>query len=176
MILREAIMEPLFENKLVLTKEVYFQFINRALRLTLRLFLFVGLALLAFSLISMILTTPSGIFIGLIVFGAILIFLALSNARLSANRIYKQQLAVHGHEPENSVLFSDIIRGIGANKAESIYQYSQIAKIYETRDLIILMMSKSVALLLKKDGFTIGSYEGFKTFIKEKCPDIKIKK
>lgn len=169
-------MEPIFENRIKMTKEVYFQFISRALRLTSRIFMFIGVFILAVSLISLTVTELSSMLVGSIVFAAIMVFLSVFNARFSANRVYKQQLVMHGQEPENTVRFTDTIQGFGSNKGESTYQYSQITKIYETKDLMMLMLGKLVAIPLKKDGFTIGSYEGFKTFIKEKCPDVKTTK
>ncbi len=48
------------------------------------------------------------------------------------------------------------------------FDYSQITKIRETKHLYALMLGKNNAILVIKNGFTIGTAEEFQTFIRTK--------
>ena len=43
--------------------------------------------------------------------------------------------------------------------------YSQVKKLVETQNLYCLMKDGSNGVILRKDSFTLGSFEGFKKYI-----------
>ena len=47
-------------------------------------------------------------------------------------------------------------------------EYKQIKNIKEYKSIYALMLGKRTGILLRKDHFTIGTFEDFKKFISEK--------
>ncbi|MCC8076605.1 MAG: YcxB family protein [Clostridiales bacterium] len=48
------------------------------------------------------------------------------------------------------------------------FEYSQITKIHDLKHSYVLMLGKQNGILLSKTGFTVGSFEDFQPFIREK--------
>ena len=48
--------------------------------------------------------------------------------------------------------------------------YFEIKKIFETEENFFLYLDKKHSLILDKDGFDVGTSEGFSEFIKRRCP------
>ena len=73
----------------------------------------------------------------------------------------------NGKQEKTEVLFGDnIIMNEGRVHLE--FEYEQIKKIRETKNLIMLGLGKSSAILVYKSGFTEGTKEDFMKFIQEK--------
>lgn len=73
----------------------------------------------------------------------------------------------NGKQEKTEVLFGDnIIMNEGRVHFE--FEYEQIKKIRETKNLIMLGLGKSSAILVYKSGFTEGTKEDFMKFIQEK--------
>lgn len=51
----------------------------------------------------------------------------------------------------------------------SVNKYYKLHRVFETEDFFYLYMDKIHALVLDKNGFTIGTPEDFSLFIKKKC-------
>jgi len=54
----------------------------------------------------------------------------------------------------------------------SVFQYAQVSKILSSDTFFLLLIEKAVFVLVKKEGFTRGNCEGFRIFLKEKCPTL----
>ncbi|MCD8353896.1 MAG: YcxB family protein [Clostridiales bacterium] len=48
------------------------------------------------------------------------------------------------------------------------FEYSQITKIHDLKHSYVLMLGRQNGILLSKTGFTVGSFEDFQPFIREK--------
>jgi len=91
---------------------------------------------------------------------------------LYAGKGYKSLMDLHGGTPQITTLFyQDKIEVKTPRSILTIY-YDQITSILETDQLYIPMVGRQ-GVMLKKDGFTTGSYETFKSFINEKCTNLK---
>ena len=54
---------------------------------------------------------------------------------------------------------------------ESTFQYNQISYVVATDVSLYLMIGNETTIIVKKDAFTIGDYESFVSFLKEKLKD-----
>lgn len=60
-----------------------------------------------------------------------------------------------------------------SNSAAITTAYSEIYKVTQTKNLIMLVTKEKVSLTLKKDGFKNGSLEEFKQFLSSKKLQLK---
>ncbi|MHD0318873.1 YcxB family protein [Fusobacterium sp. THCT1E2] len=81
----------------------------------------------------------------------------------------KSSLNLHnGQTPESILQFIDSNIALKEGKISMEFEYSQIKKIKEYKLAYVLMIGKRQGLILKKDSFSIGTFEEFKKFINEK--------
>ena len=81
----------------------------------------------------------------------------------------KSSLNLHnGQSPESVLQFMDNSIALKEGKVSMEFEYNQIKKIKEYKLTYILMIGKKQGLILKKDSFSIGTFEEFKKFINEK--------
>lgn len=81
----------------------------------------------------------------------------------------KTSLALHnGIIPESIFQFTKDNIILKNGKISMEFEYSQIKKIKEYKNIYVLMIGKKNGLLLKKDSFTMGTFEEFKKFVAEK--------
>ncbi|WP_176891624.1 YcxB family protein [Fusobacterium varium] len=81
----------------------------------------------------------------------------------------KSSLNLHnGQTPESILQFTDNNIALKEGKVSMEFEYNQIKKIKEYKLTYILMIGKKQGLILKKDSFSIGTFEEFKKFINEK--------
>lgn len=74
---------------------------------------------------------------------------------------------------QETISFAEKIHITSSNKSESFFDYSQITRIYETKHLVILKISRTLNVILDKSNFTIGEIENFEKFISLKCPSAR---
>lgn len=81
----------------------------------------------------------------------------------------KSSLNLHnGQKPESILQFTDNNIALKEGKISMEFEYNQIKKIKEYKLIYVLMIGKRQGLILKKDSFSIGTFEEFKKFINEK--------
>ncbi len=81
----------------------------------------------------------------------------------------KSSLNLHnGQTPESILQFTDNNIALKEGKVSMEFEYNQIKKIKEYKLAYVLMIGKKQGLILKKDSFSIGTFEEFKKFITEK--------
>jgi len=68
--------------------------------------------------------------------------------------------------------FGERITGSSDDDVSNI-DYSRVTKIYDRRLSIILMIGRHQGIIVSKDGFVKGTVDGFRTFIVERCPQVK---
>ena len=91
--------------------------------------------------------------------------------RKMKNALKDNQAANKGKLPYVNVDFSekDISHKESRYMESSIYDYQQVTKLMESKNLFILMFPFKEAIFIPKDSFTKGTYEEFKHFINKKC-------
>lgn len=163
----------LFANKYTLTKAVLNEY-TKALTFKSR-----DIVLGVFLILSGLLFINTAAFVWSIIFFIVGLFPLTLNPflhKLITNRRYKQSLLFNnGTEPWKTTELSGRIHTLSSNKAETFFDYSQITHIKETKNLIILNVTRLVCIIIKKDGFTVGTLPEFRVFIRTKCPGAKYK-
>lgn len=107
----------------------------------------------------------------------ILIFTSVTGILLpffNAKKAARDHCKVMNGDHETILRFTDT--GISGNIAqnEQNFQYSQLCRVRSTRSMWLLLISKRVAILVLKEGFTRGDAGDFPAFIRSKCPGIKV--
>ena len=81
----------------------------------------------------------------------------------------KSSLNLHnGQMPESVLQFTDNGIALKEGKISMEFEYNQIKEIKEYKVAYVLMIGKKQGIILKKDSFSIGTFEEFKKFINEK--------
>ena len=162
-------METIFENSYNFTRELFIELFKDLYKVYRVILILVGIAFVVFGILSI-----NGYYlltVILFVFAAYFIYLSFGVYWVPANRVYKKTLAqVSENENIFTIQFStnEII-----NKDES-HPYDRIKRVHETKDMIVLITYNHGHIPVKKDSFTLGTYEDFKKFIEEKCVNAKI--
>lgn len=170
-------MNPLFVNQITLTKEVLHEFYkkfsalpyraNRALKIALPV---IGILLI---LLSLFVAYGGDLPFGIeeFIVGLLCIFINPVAVRYISKIRYRQQMLMNGgSEMQKSTEFGERIHVISSNKAETYFDYVQIKQICETKNLIMLRSAHAVGIIMEKAGFTVGTLENFRRFIRGKCP------
>ena len=122
-----------------------------------------------------------------------LLFLRISTTpRRTARRVLKDFKRIYKVESvECTTQFGDKIHYAIQGAEDSEYDYDCITKVASCKHSYILCFKKKIqaeidpkgnpryinkkgTILLTRDGFTVGNFESFKQFLREKCPNIKI--
>ena len=97
------------------------------------------------------------------------LFMPEINAYISIKR-YKKDTDGEG---VYRVAFGDMIE-VSQGNIRAYWEYSEINKVEHLRYTYELVKSKRLIILLDPNGFTKGTFEEFKQFLREKRPDLKI--
>lgn len=164
-------MEILFENRYYSDKKILTEYIKdvhcRYLRIIGFFFMLVAMFytyLILFKMKSLRLVMAA-LTIVIFIVSLRLIFYHL----LYLKNMKKSSLNLHnGQTPESILQFTDNNIALKEGKMSMEFEYNQIKKIKEYKLIYVLMIGKRQGLILKKDSFSIGTFEEFKKFINEK--------
>lgn len=164
-------MEILFENRYYSDKKILTEYIKdvhcRYLRIIGFFFMLVAMLytyLILFKMKSLRLVMAA-LTIVIFIVSLRLIFYHL----LYLKNMKKSSLNLHnGQTPESILQFTDNNIVLKEGKISMEFEYNQIKKIKEYKLIYVLMIGKRQGLILKKDSFSIGTFEEFKKFINEK--------
>lgn len=166
-------MEFKFEDKMILTQNLFNEFTKEMFKKAALFMHAAGVLLLISSMILFLKEDFTG-FIFALIFGVFSLLVYPRVLIRTAKRSYKQQLLCYsGGDIEKTTEFAERIHIVSSNKAETFFDYPQITQICETKNLLILKITRSLGILLDKEGFTVGSFASFRTFIQQKCPNAK---
>lgn len=161
-------MDILFENKYYFDKKSLIEYVKNVSCKFQRILGFLFLAFsffyvyLSFKYKDLILIGITG---ALCVISLLLIFFHL----IYIKKMEKNILIVHnGIIPESNIQFTEDNITIKEGKTLMEFEYSQIKNIKEYNSIYALMLGKRNGILVRKDSFTIGTFEEFKKFIAEK--------
>ena len=161
-------MEILFENRYYSDKKILTEYIKdvhcRYLRIIGFFFMLVAMLytyLILFKMKSLRLVMAA-LTIVIFIVSLRLIFYHL----LYLKNMKKSSLNLHnGQTPESVLQFTDNSIALKEGKISMEFEYNQIKKIKEYKLIYVLMIGKRQGLILKKDSFSIGTFEEFKKFI-----------
>ena len=89
---------------------------------------------------------------------------------LQSKKIYKRYLAINNYEQihESIGFYDDIFKVCESNGAIVSLSYNNIKKIYNRKNMLVFLCKGNLLVFIKKDGFSQGTYDDFKTFITTK--------
>jgi len=98
----------------------------------------------------------------------------LRQPKKQANQEYETMLAYYDDVmPPISVRFGEVIT-IRNKDNTRILEYRKIKKVLSMKHSYVIIDKKSGVLLLNRDGFTKGTFEEFKQFLRTKRPDLTV--
>ena len=101
------------------------------------------------------------------VLGIVIIF---TEPKRMVRRLKESELRFHkGENLEGVVRFDDDDISFEKGTHSFRLEYPQIGKIYFMKRTCVLIVDRSVGILMSTDGFTIGDYERFQSYIQIKC-------
>lgn len=161
----------MFTNKTTLTKNLYMQFAQRAyrrFRKSWQIGSFIITILLA--ALTAFAYRHSPIIAGILVIPTLwFLFIGTRGYTITGKNEYRQLVASYGNDPLLKVRFTEDHLEYNIGKERLLIPYEELDGSFETRDLFALLQGER-GMILKKDGFTKGSYEDFAQFIREKAP------
>ncbi len=167
-------MEVLFENSTVRTKEACKELFGM-FYFKRPLYIIVDVTLLicaAFSVYMHVITGEGNYAVYFLTI--FMFFLQLISYSSSVRTQLKRDEEMFGDKPaliEYSVTGDKII--YRCKNSETELNFSQIKKVYRTRNLITLHSKANLAYVMAKDGFSIGTADGFVSFLREKGVKVK---
>ena len=89
---------------------------------------------------------------------------------LKSKKMYKRYLAINNYEQihESIGFYDDIFKVCESNGAIVSLSYGNIKKIYNRKNMLVFLCKGNLLVFIKKDGFSQGTYDDFKTFITTK--------
>lgn len=157
--------KTMFENRYMTGMEVLEEFVEKVVILKYRDWkVFLGL----FALLAVIIVFAShqsilniAIAWGLCCF----ILLAVYPVRETKKIIKKSEINFKYEQHETVAWFDEDYITVSNGVDRSTLMYSQVKKLVETQNLYCLMKDGSNGIILRKDSFTLGSFESFKKYI-----------
>lgn len=164
----------LYENKITLTKDAFYESVKAAYD---RPFTIIAIIWAVVLVLTALLEFSIGnyfYFFILILLTIFILFYKNILYMIYSNNHFKQNVLLNGgHFMQETISFAEKIHITSSNKSESFFDYSQITRIYETKHLVILKISRTLNVILDKSNFTIGEIENFEKFISSKCPSAR---
>lgn len=168
-------MEILFENRYIMSKERYMDWVRRPIRKN--YFFIMWVVILSFTVFLFLICilnqdiTFSGFSLFLTIF---CIYRAFFRSKMMISKQFKVLAMTQGaNEWERVIQFNDnivVIDGVTTTK----YNWSQVIELIDSKDYIILMLNKRLGLRLEKDGFSKGSSDTFLQFFKDEYSNIRL--
>lgn len=93
--------------------------------------------------------------------------------RIAKTAIRRYTRQHDGVQPETVITFGDKIE-VFEGMAHFTIEYRKIVQVRRFRHSYALMTSRRTAVLLREDGFSQGTFDDFKDFLRQKLPQIQI--
>jgi hypothetical protein len=166
-----------FENRFMVTRELYMDWVRRPIRKSVILmkYLWIALTVLlaAIAVIAFVSSEFMYVYIAFVFF-VYCIYRVLFRTRIMANKQFNAYSEMQGMQQwERVTTFSDVIT-VSDGCSTTEHAYDRITEIVDIRDYLALGIGESANisyLRLMKNGFTGGTYEAFVEFIKSKRPN-----
>jgi len=157
--------KTMFENRYMTGMEVLEEFVEKVVVLKYRDWkVFVGL--LALLAVIIVFASHQSIFNILLAWGlCCFILLAVYPVRETKKIIKKSEINFKYEQNETVAWFDEDYITVSNGVDRSTLLYSQVKKLVETPNLYCLMKDGSNGVILRKDSFTLGTFDSFRTYI-----------
>ena len=157
--------KTMFENRYMTGMEVLEEFVEKVVVLKYRDWkVFVGL--LALLAVIVVFASHQSIFNILLAWGlCCFILLAVYPVRETKKIIKKSEINFKYEQNETVAWFDEDYITVSNGVDRSTLLYSQVKKLVETPNLYCLMKDGSNGVILRKDSFTLGTFDSFRTYI-----------
>ena len=166
-------MNPSAENHFTLTKKLFLEGMLRVSRdsyskFALKYILLLA-ALWAAFLVYTLMTAGSmaNVLICLVVVALLSLWIGVWTPRKHAKKAWNAQRRIYGDTMERTTTFYGDHLEIRGDCAERDIDYTDIRKVLESRNLILLLCHDRMGILLAQDGFTRGDAQTVKDLIRE---------
>ncbi|HEY9550862.1 MAG TPA: YcxB family protein [Prevotella sp.] len=106
-------------------------------------------------------------------FVCLALFFSIGRLKRGVKQYRKHVKAIYGTDDIETVIrFGERIE-IAEQENVSVYQYSQIIRVYALKHTYALMLSKRIGILVPYNSFVQGRREDFETFLLERCKQLK---
>ncbi|MDP4089119.1 MAG: YcxB family protein [Bacillota bacterium] len=168
-------MEVLFENRYMMTKERYMDWVKNPIRKN--YFVIFWLVLMVFTTLMFIISILSNdmLFSFFYVLMAVFcIYRAVFRRKMLSSKYFKSLAVNQGAEEwERVIQFTDNIAIKDGNTTVQ-YQWEQIDKLIENEKYLILTLKNKLGIRISKDGFTKGTPDTFIQYIKNQYQSIRL--
>ncbi len=166
-------MEPIFQNRHFITQSNMTEYYKKVAPLWVNLLFYPAIILVAGGLMYLAFRELYTLVFS-IVLSIFIIIIDYERVKDTYSIYYKRYLVNKLENLERVVDFSDCITVYSPSTgAKNIFEYNQVIKIVETKNLYILILPYRLNIYLEKGRFTIGNEMDFKTFIKSKCDNLR---
>ncbi|MCH3971341.1 MAG: YcxB family protein [Oscillospiraceae bacterium] len=163
-----------FANHIICSEECYREYVKSTFRKSVQAIILICAVVLAVFAVIYVMIGKMGWFLFFTLFSVFMFCYPSILRGVLIKRGYNQQLLLNNGRPrEVTTEFSDRIHLISSNKGESYFDYAQITQICETKNMILLVVKHSVAIVVAKNGFLLGDMGNFQQFIRQRCPYAK---
>ena len=87
-------------------------------------------------------------------------------------KIKEERLRNSGKEGDFACIKTNFIEESFRTTDGAIYQYDQISKLLVSRDYLFIIIEEMISTAIKKNAFTLGDYESFVVFLREKFKEM----
>ena len=166
-------MEPCFEVRYIGTHKMFAEFARKYMTGPRMPVLVIGWLLYAFVLSTCLLAADYEHLHFVIGLGVILLVTAFMPQWYTwlMRRSTKKQN--DGVLPETVITFGDTIE-LHEGMVHITVEYRKIVRVVQLKHSYVLMLGKRNGVMLELNGFTKGTFEEFKQFLREKCPEVTI--
>lgn len=163
----------MFINQTILTRKLYMQFAERAYRRFRKSWqigaliitvLFAALTAYSFRVsrtLAGLLTLPTLWFL----------FMGTRGYMITGKNQYNQLVKNYGADPGIRLRFLEDKLEYRIGRERLMIAYDELDGSFETRNFFALLKGEQ-GMIVMKDGFTLGSWEDFQPFIREKAPQV----
>ncbi|MCR5809053.1 MAG: YcxB family protein [Clostridiales bacterium] len=171
-------MEPLFENSFDLNEETMKEFLRSNRKTSLLVFIILDVAVMLFFFLYYLIAYSE---IALFYPVAALALIAFSFAMYAVSekrtlRALREQTDGKPYIVTRRFFGEEFRSSDSISGGEVAVEYEKIAKVVETKNLLILRTNAKLNYILRKDAFTMGTPEEFKSFIEGRIALKKIKR
>lgn len=162
-------MEPRFENRYVVNQQMISEFVRKVLCRNTTIIAIV-LAILAEAMAYFTFTNQQ-IFYTIVfaVLGLALLIMGIMLCPVMIKKYMKAANTPYGRNKQTVIRFYDYSFDIQDGSFAMDFDYRKVYRIYDLQYSYVLMFTKGNGIMLKKDGFTLGTFDAFTSFIKGRC-------
>lgn len=165
-------MEEQFVFEYVPTIKIIASHIRKRQPLRVIIFLVMGIGLFLYMLNFALMYQFRGISLIFFLIGVVYLVWALAMPEINAYfEIRRMQKSFEGEYPVCTISFGDSIE-ILEGTVRVIWEYNDIKCIRRYKYTYVLEKNKHMGIVLDPKGLTGGSFEAFKAFLLQKCPDL----